>query len=289
MRLRLAEDIASPNNPLTARVMVNRIWQYLFGRGIVATPDNFGKLGEAPSHPQLLDYLADRFVRSGWSIKGMIELLVTTRTYRMSSAASPTGLEIDPSNALLQHMPVRRLEAEVIRDTLLAVSGRLDTSMYGAPPQSRKMYDNDDGPGTSIYGTDRRSVYQGIRRNRTNPFLEVFDRPTPSTTRGRRDVTNVPAQSLALMNSPFVLESANAWGRRLADGEGHTVTARVDYMFARALGRPPTPNERDAAANHIADLADAEGIHTRNLLQDPKVWSRLAHTLFNFKEFLYVR
>ncbi len=289
VRRSLAEDVTKAENPLTARVMANRVWQSVFGRGIVATPDNFGVLGDAPSHPELLDYVAARFVAEGWSIKRLVELLVTSRTYRMSSTASAKSLERDPSNSLLQHMPVRRLEAEAIRDTLLAVSGQLDSSMYGPPPPSRNRYDEHEGPGSSIYGDDRRSVYQEIRRNRTNPFLEVFDQPTPSTTRGRRDVTNVPAQSLALMNSPFVLGSAYAWGRRLADGEGHSVGTRVEYMYRKALGRPPSPEERRDAVAFVTGLAEEEGAKDRDILASADTWGRFAHTLFNFKEFLYVR
>lgn len=289
VRLRLAEEMASPSNPLAARVMANRIWGRLFGRGIVATPDNFGALGERPSHPELLDYVAGRFVDGGWSIKGLVETLVTTSAYRMGSAPSPEALELDPSNALLQHMPVRRLEAEAIRDAVLAVSGRLDTAMFGGRAASGGMYEEGRGGDGSEYGDDRRSVYQQILRNRTNPFLEVFDQPTPSTTRGRRDETNVPAQSLAMMNSPFVASSAEAWGRRLAEGEGHSVESRVSFMYAKALGRPPTSRERSDATGFVAALAQEEGLAERSVLGEPKVWSRLAHALFNFKEFIYVR
>ena len=289
VRRQLAEDVTRADNPLTARVMANRIWQRIFGRGIVATPDNFGVLGDAPSHPELLDYVAARFVEQGWSIKRLVELLVTSRTYQMSSTASAKSLQRDPSNSLLQHMPVRRLEAEAIRDTLMAVSGQLDRSMYGPPPASRNRYDEHEGPGSSIYGDDRRSVYQEIRRNRTNPFLEAFDQPTPSTTRGRRDVTNVPAQSLALMNSPFVLGSAHAWGRRLADGEGHSAGSRVEYMYRKALGRPPAAEERRDAITFVTGLAEEEGASERAMLSDSGTWGRFAHTLFNLKEFLYVR
>ncbi len=289
VRLRLAEEVASPSNPLTARVMANRIWQQVFGRGIVATPDNFGFLGERPSHPELLDYVASRFVEGGWSIKGLVEMLVTTRAYRMSSVPSAKALQDDPTNALLQHMPVRRLEAEAIRDSLLAISGKLDRSMFGAETTSRDMYAANESKEDSIYGDNRRGVYQQIRRNRRDPFLEVFDQPTPSTTRGRRDVTNVPAQALALMNSPFVVGAAREWGRRLADGEGHTVESRVDYMFTKVLGRPPAPAHREAMLPFVTGLAEEEDVAGHEVLGNPKVWERLAHTLFNFKEFLYVR
>ena len=289
VRLRLAEEVASPSNPLTARVMANRVWGHLFGKGIVRTSDNFGALGEMPSHPELLDFISQRFVEGDWSIKTLVELLVTSSVYRMTSTPSPVALESDPSNVLLQHMPVRRLEAEAIRDAILAVSGKLNLAMYGGPSASGGMYEERGQPSASVYGDNRRSIYQQILRNRTNPFLEVFDQPTPSTTRGRRDETNVPAQSLAMMNSPFVSESADAWGKRLAEGEGHSVESRVDYMYSKALGRQPTPQERSETRAFVSMLAEEEGAIEREVLRKTRVWSRLAHTLFNFKEFIYVR
>lgn len=293
VRLRLAEEIASPANPLTTRVMVNRIWHHLFGRGIVETPDNFGAVGERPTHPELLDFLARRFVQSGWSIKKTIELLVSTRAYRMSSEPSKLAREIDPSNKLLQHMPVRRLHAEAIRDSLFAVSGRLDPTMYGPPPKGRRSYGeevtNVTGKKAQLPGDDRRSVYQSISRNVPDPLLEVFDQPLPSVTRGQRDVTNVPAQSLTLMNSPLVIDLAAEWGKRLAEGEAHSVNTRVEYMFLKAFGRRPTAAERDEAATYIAGLAQEQGVLEGSLLQSPKVWQGFAHSLFNFKEFIYVR
>ena len=261
MRLQLANEVASPNNPLTARVMVNRIWRNLFRRGIVPTVDNFGKLGDKPSHPELLDYLANQFVEQGWSIKKMVRMLATSQAYRMSSS----GSESDTS---WQHMPLRRLEAEEIRDTILSVSGELDQTMFG--PSVTVYYSHDEGktkgdkPKGPLDGAGRRSIYMEVRRNATNPFLDVFDVPKPSTTRGERDVTNVPAQSLTLMNSPFVIDQARKWANRNED---------IDAMFVRALGRKPTSGERDAAESFLAGS-------TRD---------GLAHAIFNLKEFIYVR
>ena len=292
VRVRLAEEIVSPANPLTARVMVNRIWHYLFGRGIVGTPDNFGAVGERPTHPELLDFLADRFIKDGWSIKKTVERLVSTRAYQMSSKPSDRAREIDPLNKLLQHMPARRLEAESIRDSLLAVSGRLDPTMYGAPISSRRSYffaEDAAKEKPSPYGDDRRSVYQEVRRNVHNPLLEAFDQPSPATTRGQRDVTNVPAQSLALMNSPFVTRLAEEWGRRLARGEAHSVDMRVEYMFLKAFGRRPLPEERGRTAGYLADLAKEHGVSESAILGSAKVWRAVAHSLFNFKEFIYIR
>ena len=280
MRLRLAEETASAGNPLTARVMVNRIWRHMFGRGIVASVDNFGRLGAKPSHPDLLDYLAAEFIESGWSIKDMIRRLALTAAYRRGSNGSERAATVDPDNALLQHMPVRRLEGEAIRDSLLAVSGRLDRKLggesidiYYAFAKGKTKGDRAKGP---LDGEGRRSVYQEIRRNAHNPFLEVFDQPKPASTRGLRDSTNVPAQSLTMLNSPLVIAQAELWGKRIAanpadDGE------KINEMFLQALGRLPAPSEIDLAQTYMAGGADAQA------------WANLAHALFNLKEFIYLR
>ncbi len=287
-RLRLADDIAAPKNPLTARVAVNRLWQRLFGRGLVGTVDNFGKLGDTPSHPELLDWLAARFVDDGWSIKKTLRLLATSRAYRMASATSDEARESDPENRLLSHMPVRRLEAEQIRDAVLAVSGSLKPDMYGpavpvyyAHAASKSQSDRAKGP---LDGDGRRSVYLEVRRNLANPFLEVFDAPKPSTTRGRRDVTNVPAQSLTMLNSPFVIEQAQLWAEHLL-AEQATPAERIERMFVAALSRPPTAAERDRSLTFLSEAAAERAVGENDL----EAWRDLAHSLFNLKEFLYVR
>lgn len=268
-RLELAEDLVRPDNPLTARVLANRIWHHLFGRGLVPTVDNFGRLGDPPSHPDLLDHLATRFLREGWSARRLIRYLVTTRAYQLSSIPSPRSLEIDPDNTALSHMPARRLEAEAIRDTLLAVGGRLDPTMFG--------------PGADALGdSPRRSVYLTIRRNRLSPFLEVFDGPKPFATLGRRDVTNVPAQSLALLNDPKVTDLADRWARRLC-AEEPCPERRLDRMFEEALARLPHPWERAAVRDYLDDLAEAHGPEG-----EPAAWRDLAQSVFNLKEFIFI-
>jgi hypothetical protein len=220
-RLQLAEDIFRPDNPLAARVIVNRVWHHLFGRGIVATPDNFGRLGQPPSHPELLDCLATWFVENGYSIKKLARFIVTSQTWQAASDAPRGARERDPDNALLSHFSVRRLEAEAIRDSLLAVSGELKSdAMYGPPINGREP---------------RRSVYLRVKRNDLDPFMTAFDVPAPASTTGKRDVTNVPAQSLLLLNDPFVIDLAQRW----ADREGANITA----LFERALDRKPTDGE----------------------------------------------
>ncbi len=241
-RLELAADMLRPDNPFTSRVIVNRLWHHLFGQGIVGTPDNFGRLGEKPSHPELLDYLAHRFVnQDGWSIKQMIRLLVTSETWKRVSEPSEAAQAADPANRLLSHANVRRLEGEAIRDALLEVSGRLERNRMEGPPVGGE--------------SDRRSVYVRVIRNRLDPFLSTFDAPVPSSSKGRRDVTNVPAQSLTMLNNPFVLDLARAWGERVEQLEGGT-DARLREMFEKAFGRPPDPEEARKAAAFLQDLED---------------------------------
>ncbi len=292
VRLRLAEAVAAPGNPLTARVAVNRVWRHLFGYGIVRTVDNFGRLGDPPSHPALLDHLAAGFVDDGYSIKRLVRRLVLSRAYRMSSRASARAAEIDPSNRLLQHANLRRLDAEAIRDAMLSISGRLDPTLYGpsipvhyAARRGLTEGDPNNGP---VDGDGRRSIYQEIRRNAHNPFLEVFDLPKPATTRGQRDTTNVPAQSLALLNSPFVIGQAAEWGRRLADGEATSVDGRIAHMFVKVLARPPSEAERARVTDYLDAVAEERGVNTSLLLYDAAVWQDVAHSLFNLKEFIFI-
>ena len=293
VRLHLAGQVANPSNPLTARVAVNRIWRHLFGEGIVRTVDNFGELGAEPTHTELLDYLTDRFVKEGWSIKKMVRLLATSRAYRMSSQPSAKARAEDPENKLLSHAHIRRLEAETIRDAILAASGELKPDMYG--PSVTTYYAHETGqakgdkPKGPLDGEGRRSVYLEVRRNLTNPFLEVFDVPKPSTTRGYRDVTNVPAQSLTLMNSPFVIDQAAKWADRLLTREDEEPGKRIERMFLKTLGRKPTADELDTAQTFVGKLAAERDIAATEISQSRQVWRDFAQALFNFKEFIYIR
>ena len=292
VRLHLADAITAPDNPLTARVAVNRVWRHLFGYGIVRTVDNFGRLGDAPSHPALLDHLAGGFADDGYSMKRLVRRLVLSRTYRMSSQASARAALMDPTNRLLQHANLRRLDAEAIRDAILSISGRLDPKMYGpsvpvhyAARRSLTQGGPANGP---VDGDGRRSIYQEIRRNAHNPFLEVFDLPKPATTRGQRDTTNVPAQSLAMLNSPFVIGQAAEWSRRLAEGEAASVDGRIDHMFVKALARPPSDAERARVVDYLSGVAAERGVNRSLLLYDAAVWQDVAHSLFNLKEFIFI-
>ena len=280
-RLALAERLTDPGHPLLARVWVNRLWHHLFGRGLVSSVDDFGRMGEAPSHPELLDHLAGRLIESGWSTKTVLREIVTSHTYRQSSRADPLAVEIDPDNLLLHHAPRRRLEGEAIRDAILAVSGGLRRELYGAPvPIHLTEFEQGRGrPAESgpVDGDGRRSLYLAVRRNFVTPFLQVFDYPPPATTMGRRGVSNVPAQALTLLNDPFVLGEARRWAERVQASEASDVE-RVTRMYLDAFGREPEP----------AELAEAVAFVGRGSADDPQVWADLCHVLYNLKEFVFL-
>ncbi|MFM7816800.1 MAG: DUF1553 domain-containing protein [Verrucomicrobiota bacterium] len=287
-RLELAEDLADPSNPLVSRVMVNRLWHHVFGRGLVGSTDNFGALGEPPTHPELLDFLARRFLDRGGSIKDTLRLLVTSHAFCQSSAPSEAARRVDPANELLSHARVRRLEAEGVRDAILSVAGQLDLRMFG--PGVNVYYvgkTEGGGPAGPLDGDRRRSVYQRIRRNAHNPLLEAFDAPKPASTRGRRDSTNVPAQALTLLNDPFVIEMAARWAAEVV-ASGHPQDVRIASMFARAMGRPITPVEAEAARGFIGELATEQGVSGPGIGTTPRVWQDFAQSLFCMKEFIYV-
>lgn len=289
-RRELAEAIANASNPLTARVMVNRIWHHVFGQGLVATPDNFGRLAEPPSHAELLDWLAGEFVRNQWSVKHVVRLLVTSQAFQQSSQSSARSRELDPRNRLLQHYPLRRLDAESIRDAMLAVSGRLDPTLYGEsvhpyrekPQDYRRLF---SGP---LDGAGRRSLYLKVTRMEGARFLDTFDYPPPLVARGARDVTNVPAQALALLNDPFVLDQAATWAGRLIERGSNTVDTRLDRMFLQALSRHATGPERERFRALVAKLATESNIAGDDILRSRDLWKDVAHAFFNLKEFLYL-
>lgn len=236
-RLELAEDVLGDDNPFTRRVIVNRIWHHLFGRGISQTPDNFGRMGLQPTHPELLDWLANRFEQDDWSMKSLIRLIVSSETWQQSSTPSPRALETDPNNELLSHANVRRLEAEAIRDSLLIATGQLDRTMFGKSVSG---------------GTPRRSIYVQVIRNRLDPLLRVFDFPEPFTTTGRRDETNVPAQSLTMMNDPQVNRYATALAENLSNGnKSETTDSRITRLFQMLFSRDPSPLELETTTSFL--------------------------------------
>lgn len=286
-RRELAELIASPGNPLTSRVIVNRVWHHLFGSGIVPTVDNFGVLGQAPSHQELLDTLAVRFAtEQKWSLKTLIRELVLSNAYAMSSKpASPAAEEQDPQNTLLHRMNLKRLEGEAIRDSILTVSGRLNLKMGGpsVPVYLTSFMDGRGRPNSGpLDGDGRRSLYIAIKRNFLSPMMLAFDTPIPFNTMGRRNVSNVPAQSLVLMNDPFVVAQATVWAKALPSSV--PAAERLRRMYLSAFSREPLPDETSEALLFLTEQANALSTST----DDPKVWADLAHVLFNAKEFIHL-
>lgn len=287
-RLELAQQINDPANPLTSRVIVNRIWHYLMGRGIVPTTDDFGVLGQQPTHPELLDHLASRFMTDGRSIKRMIRTIVLSRTYQMSSHPDSAAMIADPKNLLWHHRPPKRLEGEAIRDALLLLSGQLDDSLFGEPVPIHltPFMDGRGRPGKNgpLDGDKRRSIYTAVRRNFLSPFMTTFDSPTPFSTMGRRNVSNVPAQALILMNDPLVVELAGKWAARAIEKQPD-VDSRIHWMYQTAFARLPTPQEMAIAMEYVKPQL-AAGKTDEN---QRRLWSDFAHALINTKEFIFLR
>ncbi len=252
-RLEFARDLVDEKNPFTARVVVNRICYQLFGEGIVSSVDNFGRLGEKPSHPELLDFLADRFRNEqGWSFKSLIRDLVLSETWRQAGGLSMEAKEQDPGNRLLSSFPLRRLEAEAIRDSLLSVSGQLVRELYGPPVGG---------------GGARRSIYLEVERNHLEPLLTTFDFPVPASTVGKRDATNVPAQSLTLLNDQFVAEQAGNLAAALKGElpDGYSDEQGIAWLFRTTLNRQPTENELAGATSFLAALEGEQRVQSERL------------------------
>ena len=287
-RLTLAKFLADGKHGLAARVYVNRLWQWVFGQGLVRTPSDFGRLGELPSHPRLLDHLAREFIRGGWSTRSMLKRLVLSRVFRQSGVVAERAREHDPSNRLLHHFATRRLEAEAIRDSLLAVSGRLDPKLFGRPINPHRHVEDGakrlySGP---LDGHGRRSIYLNVSIMAPSTFLLNFNFPDPKLPAGRRDVTNVPAQALVLMNNPFVVSLADHWASELVQDGSASPPDRIERMFVRALGRVPSASESREWVQLANTLA---GPGVSDVMKDQVTWKDVAHTLINTKEFLYFR
>jgi len=290
-RMALADWILRDDNPLTRRVYVNRVWQHVFGTGIAATPDDFGVLGSPPGLPGVLDWLAGWFAREGGhSTKALLRLLVLSDTFALGGEPDAASLQRDPVNRHLHYLPTRRMEAEIIRDSALAVAGVLDPAVGGpsVPVHLTAFMDGRGKPGRNgpADGDRRRSIYIETRRHFLNPTLLTLDLPLPSTTIGRRTRSNVPAQSLALLNDPFFTAMARAWSARV--GAMHPdPAARVRQMHLEAFAREPTAEETDSCLAFVlvqTDTARAAG----DAQSDARAWADLAHAFFNLKEFIYV-
>ncbi|MES2921837.1 MAG: DUF1553 domain-containing protein [Verrucomicrobiota bacterium] len=261
-RLELAEWLTSAKNPLASRVAVNRIWQHLFGEGIVTTVDNFGVNGDAPSHPELLDHLANRFIDQGWSVKTLVRELVLTRAYRMSSESTPAQVEADPANRLVWRHSPRRMEAEEVRDSILAVSGRLQTARPDeAAVQNLRMVeirDNGKEAADVLKASNQslhRSLYLPLLRGVVPKSLEAFDPVTQSLVTGRRDATTVPTQALFMLNSTFVLEQSLALAENVVADPAKSAEQAIAGLYLRALGREATPSEIERDRQFLHDFA----------------------------------
>jgi mono/diheme cytochrome c family protein/cytochrome c553 len=267
-RRELAEAIASDENPLTARVMVNRIWQHHFGRGIVGTPSNFGTQGEAPTHPELLDYLAAKFLKSGWSIKSLHREIMLSSTYQLSSTFSESNANIDGDNRFLWKMSRRRLDVEAWRDALLDVSGKLDRTL--------------GGPSTNLAEANnvRRTIYAKVSRHELDSLLRLFDFPDANITSEKRSETTVPQQQLFVLNSPFMVEQAKAFSARVHKEAADNDEARIRHAFLLAYSRPVTDPELELGLTYLSIQSNERNKLTR--------WEQYAQVLLGSNEFMYL-
>lgn len=289
-RLELAQQIIQ--SPLAARVAVNRVWHHLFGRGIVPSVDNMGVLGQAPTHPELLDHLATKFMEDGWSTKRLIKSLVLSRTYQMSSHPTEPAETSDPNNLLWHRMPIKRLQGEVIRDSLLAVSGRLNRTPFGpsVPIHLTPFMEGRGRPGVSgpLDGNGRRSIYIAVRRNFLSPMMLAFDTPSPFSTVGRRTTSNVPAQALILMNDPLVIEMAKGWANELLKKSDQSIEQRIDSMYLQAFARTASPTEKAEAIAFLNAQGARLELPESQRQTSPQSWADLCHVMFNVKEFVFI-
>ena len=288
-RLQLANWITDPANPLTARVMVNRIWQSHFGRGLVPTPNDFGKQGQAPTHPELLDWLASQFIQSGWSIKSMHRTIMLSQTYQRSS--HPANAPVTPEQIeSLAVYPSRRLDAEAIRDTLLVLSGNLASGPAGPhpfPPQSEWKF-TQHNPFKAVYESNHRSVYLMTQRIQRHPYLAIFDGADPSTSTGRRFTSTTPLQALFLLNDPFVHEQSRGFAERLTREQSDD-SARIVRSYLLAFGRKPDADEVAASLQFLNSIKTE--LQTSDIATDQvetQTWQAFTRALFRLNEFVYL-
>lgn len=288
-RLEFAQWMASTEHPLTARVYVNRLWRWHFGTGIVASTENFGRLGDRPSHPELLDWLARHFMENGWSTKEMQRLILASSVYQMGSThpSETAGNQIDAENRLLWKFRLQRLEAEQIRDAILAVSGRLDETLGGksVPLRNRQFVFDHTSIDHTKYDSLRRALYLPVIRNNVYTLFEQFDFPDPTMPTGNRNSTVVAPQALLMMNSELVMDSADEMARQLLD-YSQDKAARVQAAYDRAFGRPPTDLETQRVLAFVAELTSGEGTNNDH---EQQAWALFCQSLLASNEFIYLR
>jgi hypothetical protein len=276
-RLELARWLASPEHPLTPRVMVNRVWQWHFGEGLMRTPNNWGKMGDTPSNPELLDYLAKRFVENGWSVKALHRIILLSSTYQMSAEVSKEAKELDPANRLNSRFNRLRMSVEEVRDSMLALAGNMDPTIGGALPATK-------GKKADLDELKRRTLYIPVRRGSVPALLSNFDFGDATTSSEGRARTNVAPQALFVMNSRFVVERSKDFAKRLLDDAGLTDRQRVERAYLIALTRAPDAAEIDSALSYVAALEKKlapAGAHEA-------AWQSLCHVLVSTNEFLYL-
>ncbi len=289
-RLHLAERLADTGNPLTARVMVNRIWLHHFGKGLVPTPNDFGKQGKPPTHPELLDWLANRFIASGWSIKDLHRTIMLSRTYQVASARSEDAVARDPGNELISSFPRRRLDAESLRDAMLVLGGNMDTSPAGAhpfPPQSAWKF-TQHNPFKAVYDSKRRSVYLMTQRIQRHPYLAIFDGADPSASTAVRTSSTTPLQALFLLNDPFVHEQSREFAKRII-AAAKDEPGRIQFAYRSALGRTA---ER-AELEHCRAFLKGARVRLTESGTGPdqleaEVWQSMVRAILRLNEFVYV-
>jgi hypothetical protein len=283
-RLETANWIANPKNPLTARVMVNRLWMWHFGEGIVGTPDNFGKMGARPTHPELLDYLAAKFVEGGWSVKNIQRMIMLSNVYQMSADAAPKTMAADPENALISRFNRQRLDVEEIRDSMLAIDGTLDETM-GGTLQTGFGTDGENSSGRLSLNPEtvkRRTVYLPLRRSNLPTLLNLYDFGDATTVNGKRALTNVAPQALFMMNSEFVTERAKTVAQGLLEDLSLTDRQRLERIFVKVLDRIPEAEEIDAAFTYMTRYRE------KFQSDSAAAWQSFLHILLTSNEFIYV-
>jgi len=289
-RRQLAEWIVARDNPLAARVMANRIWLHHFGKGLVPTPNDFGKQGKPATHPELLDWLAMKFIASGWSVKEMHRVIMLSHTYQLASQRSEDAVARDVSNELLSSFPRQRLDAEAIRDTMLALGGNLDTTPAGPhpfPPQTEWKF-TQHNPFKAVYDSKHRSVYLMTQRIQRHPYLAIFDGADPSASTAVRTTSTTPLQALFLLNDKFVHEQSKEFATRITQAAKDDA-ARLKFAYQLALARPPESSELDDGKKFLASVRDqlrADGMPGEQI--ENESWRAMVRVIFRLNEFVYV-
>lgn len=289
-RLELANWLANPSHPLTARVIVNRVWQWHFGEGLVRSPDNFGRLGERPTHPLLLDWLARRFMEEGWSLKKLHRLLILSSTYQQSTRLDPVAIQLDPENRYWWRMNRRRMEVEELRDSLLFVSGALDDSIGGTQltTPNRQYVTSTANVNPVVYQTNRRSIYLPVVRSALFELFQAFDFADPSVLNGRRDQTTVAPQALFMLNSSFVLEQSRRLAQRLVSASDLDPSMKIHQLYEMAYGRPPSQLEIERGLAYVNAFRQVAASKLKAEDLELRAWSSFCRAVLAANEFLYV-